>query len=117
MEISSSFIKDGLSNIFLSGGKEGIHFIRKGTPFELTTYELNIGGKMEKHNFVTCQGLDANKLVACGAAVRESNAEIVSFCIPESVKVQVTRTGEKDVTDKEGNFLYRRTIWDYQIIG
>ncbi len=113
----SSFSKNELSNRFLNGGKEGIHFIRKGTTFELTTYELNIGGKMEKHNFVTCQGLDANKLVSCGAASRESDADTVSFCIPKDVKIQVTRTEEKDVTDKEGNFLYRRTIWDYQIIG
>ncbi len=115
MERVSSFNKNELSNRFLNGGKEGVHFIKKGTPFELTAYEFNIDGKMEKHNFVTCQGLDANKLVSCGAAIRESDADTVTFCIPENVKVHVTRIGKKDVTNKQGN-VYQQTIWDYQII-
>lgn len=111
MENSFSFNKSELSRYFVNGGKEGRHVLRKGEPFELTPYK--IGGKDE--NFVTCQGLDANRLVAIGAAEREVGDDTVSYSIPKKIAVQVTLVRKDKITPKDGE-PYEKSVWDYKVV-
>lgn len=105
----STFAKSNISSYFLNGGKEGLHVLKTTDKFELTPYE--IGG--ESHNFVTIQGLDANRLVGLGLVSRESTDDTISFAVIKDCKVMVKLKDTITVTPTKGE-PYQKKVWEYK---